>query len=154
MARGSQLSVEDYKAKVGQELGTSDWILVDQDRIDRFADVTGDHQFIHVDVEKAKTTPFGGTIAHGYLTLSLLSAMAYSALPGIEGTKMGVNYGMNSLRFLAPVRAGKRIRGRFVLKGVNERAPGQLQSTVDVTVEIEGEPRPALVAEWVMLAFV
>jgi acyl dehydratase len=132
MAKTKLLAVDDYKAKVGQEVGVSDWILVDQGRIDKFAEVTGDHQFIHVDPEKAKLTPFGGTIAHGYLTLSLLSAMAYDAMPGIEGAKMGVNYGLNKLRFMAPVRAGKRIRGRFTIADVTERSPGQFQTTVTV----------------------
>jgi acyl dehydratase len=148
------VSVDDYKAKVGQELGVSGWILVDQERIDKFAEVTGDHQFIHVDPEAAAKTPFGTTIAHGYLTLSLLSQMAYGALPGIEGAKMGVNYGLNKLRFMAPVRSGRRIRGRFTLADVTERSPGTLQSTVAVSVEIEGEDKPALVAEWVTLAYV
>ncbi len=153
MAKTKLLAVDDYKAKVGQEVGVSDWILVDQGRIDTFAEVTGDHQFIHVDPEKAKLTPFGGTIAHGYLTLSLLSAMAYDAMPGIEGAKMGVNYGLNKLRFMAPVRAGKRIRGRFTIADVAERSPGQFQTTVTVSVEIEGEDKPALAAEWVTLAY-
>ncbi len=153
MAKTRLLAVDDYKAKVGQEVGVSDWILVDQGRIDKFAEVTGDHQFIHVDPEKAKLTPFGGTIAHGYLTLSLLSAMAYDAMPGIEGAKMGVNYGLNKLRFMAPVRAGKRIRGRFTIADVTERSPGQFQTTVTVSVEIEGEDKPALIAEWVTLAY-
>jgi acyl dehydratase len=148
------VSVDDYRAKVGQELGVSGWILVDQERIDKFAEVTGDHQFIHVDPEAAAKTPFGTTIAHGYLTLSLLSQMAYGALPGIEGAKMGVNYGLNKLRFMAPVRSGRRIRGRFTLADVTERSPGTLQSTVAVSVEIEGEDKPALVAEWVTLAYV
>ena len=95
------VSIDEYQAMVGAELGVSDWILVDQPTSDAFAEGTGDHQFIHVNPELAKQTPFGTTIAHGYLTLSLLSAMAYGVLPGIEGTKMGVNYGLNSVRFLA-----------------------------------------------------
>ncbi len=154
MARTRQLSKDDYRGQVGQELGVSDWITVSQSRIDAFAECTGDHQFIHVDPEKAKATPFGTTIAHGYLTLSLLSAMAYDAMPGIEGTKMGVNYGLNKVRFMAPVKSGKRIRGRFKLADVTERQPGVLQSTVEVTVEIDGEDKPALIAEWVTLAYV
>lgn len=154
MARTRLLSKDDYRGQVGAELGVSDWILVDQARIDAFAECTGDHQFIHVDPEKAKATPFGTTIAHGYLTLSLLSVMAYGAMPGIEGTKMGVNYGLNKVRFMAPVKSGRRIRGRFKLADVSERSPGVLQSTVEVTVEIEGEDKPALIAEWVTLAYV
>jgi acyl dehydratase len=152
MGRG--LPLADYLALKGKELGTSDWILVDQARIDQFAETTGDHQFIHVNPELAKQTPFGTTIAHGYLTLSLLSAMAYGVLPGIEGTKMGVNYGLNSVRFLAPVKSGKRVRGHFTMKDVSERSPGVVQTTVEVKVEIEGEDKPALAAEWVTLAYV
>ena len=147
------LPMAEYQAKIGSELGVSDWILVDQAKIDAFAEVTGDHQFIHVDPEAAAKTPFGTTIAHGYLTLSLLSVMAYGAMPGIEGAKMGVNYGMNKLRFMAPVKSGKRIRGRFTLVGVEQRKDGGYQSTVAVTVEIDGETKPALVAEWLTLVY-
>ena len=154
MARTTLLSQDDYRAKIGTELGVSDWILVDQAKIDAFAECTGDHQFIHIDPVAAAKTPFGTTIAHGYLTLSLLSVMAYGAMPGIEGTKMGVNYGLNKVRFMAPVKSGKRIRGRFKLSDVTERNPGTLQSTVEVTVEIEDETKPALIAEWVTLAYV
>lgn len=148
------LSVDDYKAKAGSELGVSDWLTVDQAKIDAFADCTGDHQFIHVDAEKAKLTPFGTTIAHGFLTVSLLPVLAYGVLPAIDGTKMGVNYGMNKLRFMAPVKSGKRIRARFKLIDVTERSPGVLQSTTEVTAEIEGEDKPALIAEWVSLTYV
>lgn len=152
MGRG--LPVADYLALKGKDLGTSDWILVDQERIDKFAEVTGDHQFIHVNPELAKQTPFGTTIAHGYLTLSLLSQMAYDVMPGIEGAKMGVNYGLNSLRFLAPVKSGRRVRGAFKMADVVERSPGVFQTIVEVKVEIEGEEKPALAAEWVTLAYV
>lgn len=148
------LPLNDYLAKKGEVLGTSDWIEMTQARIDQFAEVTGDHQFIHVNPELAKQTPFGTTIAHGYLTLSLLSRMAYDVMPGIEGTKMGVNYGLNSVRFLAPVKSGKRIRGHFTMKDAHERAPGVIQTVTEVTVEIEGEDKPALAAEWVTLAYV
>ena len=154
MARTRMLSKDDYRGQIGSELGVSDWILVDQARIDAFAECTGDHQFIHVDPEKAGATPFGTTIAHGYLTLSLLSAMAYGAMPGVEGTKMGVNYGLNKVRFVAPVKSGRRIRGKFKLIDVSERSLGVLQSIVEVTVEIDGEDKPALIAEWVTLAYV
>lgn len=154
MARTQLLSQDDYRAKVGTEVGVSDWIVVDQAKINAFAECTGDHQFIHVNPEMAKQTPFGTTIAHGYLTLSLLSVMAYGAMPGIEGTKMGVNYGLNKVRFMAPVKSGKQIRGRFKLVDVTERAPGTLQSTVEVSVEIDGESKPALIAEWVTLSYV
>ena len=154
MARTQLLSQDDYRAKVGTEVGVSDWIVVDQAKINAFAECTGDHQFIHVNPDMAKQTPFGTTIAHGYLTLSVLSVMAYGAMPGIEGTKMGVNYGLNKVRFMAPVKSGKQIRGRFKLIDVSERNPGTLQSTVEVSVEIDGESKPALIAEWVTLAYV
>jgi acyl dehydratase len=154
MTRSRTLSKADYQAQVGQEVGVSDWILVDQARIDAFAECTDDRQFIHIDPVKAAATPFGTTIAHGYLTLSLLSAMAYDAMPGIEGAKMGVNYGLNKVRFMAPVKSGKRVRGRFKMLDVSERSPGVMQSTVEVSVEIEDEPKPALIAEWVTLAYV
>jgi acyl dehydratase len=152
MGRG--LPLTEYLALKGKNLGASEWILVDQARIDRFAETTEDHQFIHVDPERAKATPFGTTIAHGYLTLSLLSKMAYEVMPGIEGSKMGVNYGLNSVRFLAPVKSGSRVRGHFTMKDVAERSAGVVQSTVEVKVEIEGEDKPALAAEWVTLAYV
>lgn len=148
------VSVQDYKASVGKELGVSRWFEIDQKRIDTFAECTEDFQFIHVDPEAAAATPFGGTIAHGFLTLSMLSAMAYEVFPKLDGAKMGVNYGMNKLRFLAPVRSGKRVRGRMKLLDVSERHPGVLQSTYEVTVEIEGEDKPALLAEWVGLTYV
>jgi acyl dehydratase len=152
MGRG--LPLADYLALTGKDLGASEWTLVDQERIDRFAETTEDHQFIHVDPERAKATPFGTTIAHGYLTLSLLSKMAYDVMPGIQGSKMGVNYGLNSVRFLAPVKSGSRVRGHFTMKEVTERSAGVVQSTVEVSVEIEGEAKPALAAEWVTLAYV
>ncbi len=152
MGRG--LPLAEYLALTGKELGASEWMLVDQARIDRFAETTEDHQFIHVDPERAKATPFGTTIAHGYLTLSLLSKMAYGVMPGIAGAKMGVNYGLNSVRFLAPVKSGSRVRGHFTMKDVTERSAGVVQSTVEVSVEIEGEAKPALAAEWVTLAYV
>ena len=151
---GRMLSVADYVALKGADIGASDWILVDQGRIDRFAEVTGDHQFIHVNPELAAQTPFGTTIAHGYLTLSLLSRMAYDVMPGIEGTRMGVNYGLNNVRFLAPVKSGSRVRGHFRMADVSERSPGVIQSVVEVKVEIEGEDKPALAAEWVTLTYV
>ncbi len=147
------VTLDEYRDMVGTEVGVSDWILVDQARIDAFAEVTGDHQFIHVDPEKAKLTPFGSTIAHGYLTLSLCSVFAYGAMPGLEGAKMGVNYGLNKVRFMAPVKAGKRVRGRFTLSGVEQRPDTAWQSTVAVTVEIEDETKPALAAEWLTLVY-
>jgi acyl dehydratase len=148
------LTLDEYRATVGTEVGVSDWIEVPQSKIDAFAEVTGDHQFIHVNPELAAQTPFGTTIAHGYLTLSLLSVMAYGALPGIKGTRMGVNYGLNKVRFMAPVKSGKRVRGRFTVADVQQRPDGAWQTTVAVTVDIEGETKPALAAEWITLAYV
>jgi acyl dehydratase len=147
-------SIEEIRSRIGSEVGVSDWILVDQARIDTFAEVTEDRQFIHVDPEAAAQTPFGGTIAHGFLSLSLLSRMAYDALLTPDGVKMGVNYGFERVRFLAPVRAGKRVRGRFVLASFEEKRPGQYQFVHNVTVEIEGEEKPALIADWIGMIFV
>jgi acyl dehydratase len=147
-------SIEDISAKVGSDVGVSEWILVDQARIDAFAGVTEDPQFIHIDPEAAAKTPFGGTVAHGFLTLSLLSRMAADAMPRPEGVKMGVNYGFERVRFMAPVRSGKRVRGRFRLERFEEKRPGQWQFVHNVTVEIEGEEKPALVADWIGLIFI
>lgn len=137
---------------IGQEVGVSDWIEVSQSLIDLFADATMDRQFIHVDRERAKQTPLGATIAHGFLVLSLLSRMAYDAVPDIENAGMSLNYGMNRVRFVSPVRAGERVRGRFVLSDVVNRAEDQVLVTYAVTVDIEGRPDPALVAEWLTLS--
>lgn len=143
----STLSRFAFQALVGQEIGLSDWITVTQDQIDTFAQCTNDHQFIHVDPVAAAKTPFGSTIAHGFLTLSLLSSMAYQ-MPGIDGTVMAVNYGFDKVRFVSPVKVGARIRGRLVLTKFEEIRPGEVQTTMNVTVEIEGQDKPALVAEW------
>src|SRR3954464_1756575 len=147
-------TLDEIRARVGEEVGVSDWILVDQARIDTFAEVTEDRQFIHVDPEAAARTPFGGTIAHGFLTLSLLSRMAAEATFVPEDVKMAVNYGFDRVRFLAPVKSGKRVRGRFTLDSVDEKAPGQLLFRYTVTVEIEGEEKPALAAAWLGLLFI
>jgi acyl dehydratase len=146
-------SIEAIALKVGQEVGVSDWILIDQARIDAFAEVTEDRQFIHVDPAAAAQTPFGGTVAHGFLTLSLLSRMAADAMLIPEGVRMGVNYGFEKVRFIAPVRSGKRVRGRFTLERLDEKRAGQWQFTHQVTVEIEGEDKPALTADWIGLIF-
>lgn len=148
-ARG--ISIEDLKGRVGQPLGTSEWFAVDQQRVDRFADVTEDHQFVHVDPERAAATPFGGTIAHGLLTLSLIVHLCLPFVPKIEGTKLLVNYGFDRVRFSAPVRVGKRIRASAVLADAVERKSGQILLKLDVTIEIEGETKPALTAEWLSL---
>ncbi|MGJ4962913.1 MaoC family dehydratase [Bradyrhizobium oligotrophicum] len=147
------ISLAAYQAMVGQEIGVSSWHVLDQKRIDTYADVIEDHQFIHVDPEKAKGTPFGTTIAHGFLTMSLLSVMSYEVMPAVEGTAMGVNYGFDKLRFISPVKSGKRVRGRFVLVEATLRKPKELQSRTHVTVEIEGEDKPALVADWIGLIY-
>jgi acyl dehydratase len=139
-------------AMVGMPL-VSGWVAIDQDRINLFADVTNDHQFIHVDPEAAKATPFGGTVAHGLLTLSLLPGLANEVLPVLDGTKMGANYGYNKIRFVAPVRAGKRVRAVFTLTAFDEVKPGRWQMVTDVAVEIEGEEKPALTAEWITQTF-
>jgi len=146
-------SIEDIKAKAGQEIGVSPWIEISQDAIDRFAAVTGDRQFIHVDPEAARLTPFGGTVAHGFFTLSLLSQMAASVTYLPDTAKMVVNYGLEKVRFIAPVRSGSRVRGRFVLVRIEEKKPGQWQFLHNVIVEIEGEERPALQADWIGLLF-
>ena len=147
-------SLDDIRAKVGLPIGTSDWIEVGQDRISDFAEATEDRQFIHTDpIAAASHTPFGGTIAHGFLSLSLLSRMAADVMQVPDTTKMAVNYGLDRVRFLAPVKAGKRVRGHFTLDGAEEKAPGQLLLKHSVTVEIEGEEKPALTAQWLGLIF-
>jgi len=148
---GTAIPATALSGRIGTEIGVSEWITVSQAMIDLFADATLDHQFIHVDPERARQTPFGGTIAHGFLSLSLLSRMSYDALPRIEGAQMGLNYGINRLRFLAPVRSGQRVRSRFTLGDVIEKSPGQLLLTYNVEVEIEGGEKPALAAEWLTL---
>ena len=147
-------SIYEIRGRIGEEIGVSAWIDVDQARIDAFADATEDRQFIHVDPEAAAKTPFGGTVAHGFLSLSLLSRMGAEAMLLPNGLRMAVNYGLDRVRFLAPVRAGKRVRGRFRLDSVEEKAPGQVLLRHTVTVEIEGEDKPALTAEWLGLMFV
>src|SRR5438128_12656996 len=146
-------TLDEIRARVGAEIGTSDWIVVDQVRIDAFAQVTEDRQFIHVDPEAAAATPFGGTVAHGFLTLSLLSRMAADVMLRPDAMKMGVNYGFERVRFMGPVRSGKRVRGRFALSSFEEKRPGQYQFVHNVTVEIEGEEKPALVADWIGMMF-
>jgi acyl dehydratase len=138
--------VDELRGMVGTQLGVSDWFIVDQTRIDTFADATGDHQWIHVDEERAKAGPFGTTIAHGFLTLSLLPVLI-SQVYRIENTRMGINYGLNKVRFTSPVPVGSKVRGNIELVDVAD-VTGGVQITTRVTVEIEGSERPALVAEW------
>ncbi|MDO9060464.1 MAG: MaoC family dehydratase [Bradyrhizobium sp.] len=148
------IPLDAYMKMVGHEVGVSSWHLVDQNRINVYADVIEDHQILHGDPERAKReTAFGNTVAHGFLTMSLLSIMSYEVMPVIEGTTMGVNYGFDKLRFLSPVRAGSRVRGRFTLTEATLRKPTELLSKTNVSVEIEGETKPALVADWIGLIY-
>lgn len=143
-------TLDELRGMVGTEIGVSRWITVDQDMINRFADVTDDHQFIHLDPVRAKAeTPFGGAVAHGFLTLSLLSTMIYEAGPALKGIASSVNYGFDRIRFISPVLSGSRIRGRFFLAELDESKPGEVTYRQDVTVEIEGADKPALVARWI-----
>lgn len=147
------MTLEEIRGYTGKEIGVSEWFELDQDKINGFADLTEDHMFLHVNPEAAKATPFGGTIAHGLLTLSMMPVMAYQAMPGVEGTKMGVNYGYDKVRFMAPVKSGKRIRGHFVVKSVEDKGDGRFALNQDVTIEIEGEEKPALCAEWITMVW-
>ena len=149
------IPAQEMARRIGDET-VSDWVEVTQAMIDTFADATGDHQFIHVDPERARQTPLGGTIAHGFLTLSLMPLLSSKVpdRPEIEGARMGINYGGNKVRFLTPVHSGKRVRGRFKLLSFDEKRPGQWQQTVEFTVEIEGNDKPALIAEWISQIFV
>jgi len=148
VAQKTAISIAELKKRIGQEIGVSQWHVVSQEMIDRFADVTSDHQFIHVDPVRAKQeAPFGGTIAHGYLTLSLVAPMSYEALPLIEGRVMGINYGLDKVRFLAPVPAGGRVRAHFKLKEVSPRSEKEVLLKNEITVELEGADKPAIYAE-------
>ncbi|WP_337918381.1 MaoC family dehydratase [Pseudaminobacter soli (ex Zhang et al. 2022)] len=148
------ITLEQAEAGIGQEV-VSPWREVTQAMIDQFADATDDHQFIHCDPERAaRETNFGGTIAHGFLTLSLLSATAFETVPRLEGSDIGINQGFETLRFVAPVKTGSRIRARFVLAKLKSRPSGWVEIAHDVTIEIEGSPKPALTARWLTLAFV
>ena len=147
------ISLADVPGLVGQSIGLSDWITVDQTMINAFADATNDHQFIHTDpMRAAAETPYGGTIAHGFLTLSLLSAMNYDCVPKIREQTLGINYGFDKLRFISPVRCGKRVRGHFTLAEARFRGAGLLMITYDISMEIEGEKKPALTALWTTIS--
>ena len=148
---GREVGRQELEALAGRPLGTSEWMTIDQARVDAFADATDDHQFIHVDRERAAATPFGGTIAHGLLTLSLIVPLCLDFVPKIEGTRLYLNYGFDKVRFPAPVPVGRRIRGSAVLREAVERKPGQILLKLDITIEIEGEAKPALTAEWLSL---
>ncbi len=147
-----EVTLSEMPGLVGTEVGVSDWIMVDQPSINLFADATHDHQFIHVDPERARTEgPFGDTIAHGFLTLSLLSAMNFDCVPKVREQISGINYGFERVRFMSPVKSGSRIRGRFKLAETRFRGAGMLMTTYDVTVEIENETKPALTATWITI---
>ena len=144
--------IADLQPLVGESIGTSEWLLIDQQRVNQFADATGDHQWIHVDVERAKTSPFGGTIAHGFLTLSLLPAFFATAFQ-IKETKSGLNYGLDKVRFVAPVRVDSRLRGRFRLMEWSALNNGGAQIKIEMTVECEGADKPACIAESITRLF-
>ena len=148
------ITVQQLSQMVGQSLGSSDWFLIDQQRVDKFAEATSDTQFIHVNEELAKQTPFGGTIAHGFLTLSLFPVLfEQSNCPQLDGVLMGLNYGGNRVRFLSPIRVGKRIRGHFRLIELSEKRPHEWLQSIEFTVEVEGEDKPALIAEWMGMLY-
>ena len=142
------VSKEEIHHFIGKEVGVSDWLLITQERVNQFATVTGDHQFIHTDPERAKQTPFGGTIAHGYLTLSLLPHLgSKGGSLGLDNVAMGINYGLNKVRFLAPVKVGSQIRARYLFLDSQEKKSGNFLLTHQVTIEIQGEEKPAMIAE-------
>mgnify|MGYP003108963143 CR=1 FL=1 len=149
MSNALRLAKEDYLNSVGAEYGPTDWMMIDQARINKFAEATDDFQFIHVDPERAaKETPFGATIAHGFLTLSLLAYLVPQIQPKIDGIKMGINYGLDKLRFLQPVKVNSEIRAKIKILSIEEKRPGQYLTKTEVTIEIKGEDKPALIAEW------
>ena len=147
-----EIALTEMVGLVGTEVGVSDWITVGQTMIDAFADATNDHQFIHVDPARAKAeSPFGGTIAHGFLTLSLLSAMNFDCVPKVREQTMGINYGFDRIRFMSPVKSGSRVRGRFTLADARFRGASMLMTSYEISVEIENEKKPALTATWVTI---
>ena len=151
----TERTLEELQDLVGQQLGISDWLTVDQPMIDAFAQVSGDHQFIHVDPERARSeTPFGGTIAHGFLTLSLISRLCAQFAVPLQGTVMAINYGFDQVRFVSPVKAGSRIRARSELIDVNVRRRGQVLTRSRITVECDGVTKAALIADWLIMTVV
>lgn len=147
------IAIEQAQALLGKEIGVSEWRTVTQNMINLFADATSDHQFIHVDPERAaRETPYGGTIAHGFLTLSLLSTMIFEAVPRVEGASIGVNFGFDRIRFTNAVRTGARIRAHFILAELKVRPSGIVECAYDVSVEIENNIKPAITARWLTLA--
>ena len=148
------VTLEELLACVGKDLGFSDWIQIDQERVNQFAECTGDHQFIHVDPEKAKLTPFGCTIAHGFLSLSLIPKLMEGLMPLPKGLKMAVNYGLDSVRFIQPVKVDSRVRLAAKVLDITEKRPGQWLIKIEATLEIDGEQKPAYIAESLSLCFV
>lgn len=149
------LSKTDFLNSVGTVYGPGEWFKVDQERINKFAEATDDFQFIHVDPERAaKETPFGTTIAHGFLTLSLLAGLVPKIQPKIENVRMGINYGIDKLRFLQPVKVDSEIRASAKILSIDEKRPGQYLTKTEVTIEIKGEDKPALIVEWLGMSFV
>lgn len=148
------ISPEQLDEYIGKEVGVSDWLTIDQKRINQFADATGDHQYIHVDPERAAQTPFGTTIAHGFLTTSLMPLMGYEGALKLDNSVMGINYGFDKLRFINPVKVNSKIRGRFTLLSAEQKKPKHYLLKHGVTVEIEGEEKPALIAEWLGMTVV
>lgn len=147
-----EISLSDVRSLIGTRMGVSDWITVSQHMIDGFANATDDHQFIHTDPARAAAeTPFGGTIAHGFLSLSLLSAMNFNCLPKVREQTMGINYGFDKVRFMTPVKSGTRVRGHFSMADARFRGAGMLMVTYEVSVEIENERKPALTATWLTI---
>lgn len=151
MSPHTAMSAQALSKLTGHKIGLSEWFPVTQDAINLFADVTRDWQDIHVDAVTAAQGPFGGTIAHGFLSLSLLSAMFENGGPQISDLSMAMNYGFNRIRFLTPVRSGQRVRGKFALKDMTERKPGQWHLVLDVEIQVEGGEKPAAIAEWIVL---
>ncbi len=147
-------TAETVQALINTEVGLSDWVTITQEMVTQFAHLTGDPIELHTNVELAKQTPFGGTIAHGLLTLSMIGGLCTSMQVYMQGINMGMNYGFNKVRMITPVKTGSRIRGRFTLKSMEQKGPKQWLQTTEVVIEIEGEPRPALVAEWLAMQFV
>lgn len=149
-----RIDTKNLAAHIGQDAGVSDWFAIDQQRVNDFADVTKDHQFIHVDPVKAAQSPFGTTIAHGFLTLSMLAYFLQNGVGvDVPNRTMGVNYGFDKVRFLQPVKVGSRIRARAKVLEAAEKSPGQYLFKLEVTIEIEGEAKPALIAEWLTMVF-
>ncbi|MAI05748.1 MAG: Nodulation protein N [Alphaproteobacteria bacterium TMED87] len=148
----TKISVNKLPTLIGKDLGCSDWLSIDQDRINLFADCTEDHQFIHIDEDRAKKeTPFGGTIAHGFLSLSLLSKLSNGVAVELENVKMAINYGFEKIRFIQPVPSGSKVRAHFFLNNADERKPNQWMLTYDISVEIEGSDKPVLSAQWLTI---